>query len=382
MCGIIAYIGKSPTVAKQKIINQYQEQHHRGKEGFGLIAINNKGITIERATEPFKMMFDLQKSTTPALFFHHRLPTSTPNKMRQTHPITVNHDELTKTWHIMHNGCIGNADELFTKHTEKLGYLYTTLRQNIIPKVGYKTLNEDFNDSEAIAIELARFFEGKDTLIDTHSSCAFVAVSIDKKTKKMVAYWGRNNGNPLSYDTDDDGIIIASDLSEETNSTEIEAFKAHSCDISAYFASKTEKKHPVDFMKDHDLVFKKLPLLPAVSHSTTNLERKDTYWKPHKNNKVKETHSVSKIEEQKIDALEKLYDKEQIEIMHIIDDFHFDILNDEFNAYLMHVTIEDIKEILNNWGNSQEKIQTNFLKKEKETVTKHDHYKNYDHLPF
>jgi hypothetical protein len=59
-------------------------------------------------------------------------------------------------------------------------------------------MGASFNDSEALAIELALVIEGKTSEITANGSIAFVVLQVDKETQKTKAmYFGRNFGSPL-----------------------------------------------------------------------------------------------------------------------------------------------------------------------------------------
>ena len=139
MCGLIAAfntaakIGKGKTLITLKpenvnsyIIDQYQEQSNRGQKGFGIIRIDSKNnVEIDRACESTKFLLDLYMKESKMIIAHHRQPTSTENKLGQTHPILVRNDILEHIYLFIHNGIITNHDELRKKHIE-LGFQYQT----------------------------------------------------------------------------------------------------------------------------------------------------------------------------------------------------------------------------------------------------------------
>ena len=216
MCGLIAAFSKTKNVAPL-IIDQYQDQIERGQRGFGIIAIRKNGFEVIRATDSAKTTIDLRlMKPAPIILFHHRMPTSTDNKMSQTHPIRVSHDELAFDWLVMHNGVIRNDYELKKNHEEKLGYVYTTKI-----KETYGTTQETtywrFNDSEAFAIELVRHLEAKEKNIGSFGAAAFIAMSIHKKTQKPFAiYWGTNGSNPIEMSEMKNTLLVASDIENGT----------------------------------------------------------------------------------------------------------------------------------------------------------------------
>lgn len=176
------------------MINQLENQISRGKEGFGIMFIDQKNnIKLERSTELVKTMLDLYTNKSKMIVLHHRMPSSTNNYLDQTHPIIIDDGSLEHKYYIIHNGCIHNAEELKKEH-EKLGFIYTT-------DTGEKTtyINKpNFNDSESFAIELARYIENQTKTINTTGSLAFIAIQINKKTGKAIkTFYGKNDMNPL-----------------------------------------------------------------------------------------------------------------------------------------------------------------------------------------
>lgn len=208
MCGIIAVIAKNGDLekAREAMLEQYENQHDRGTRGFGLIEVTKGGTRVRKATEPTKALIDVVRSDAPILLFHHRFPTSTENTLDQAHPMFVSNEELSGDWYVCHNGTLRNQDELRKQH-EKLGYVYRTITNS-----KYNNF-EKFNDSEAFAIDLVRFLEGKTAEMDHLGPAAFIGVKIDKATKKPVnILFGRGNGNPLNIKETADNLIIASDI--------------------------------------------------------------------------------------------------------------------------------------------------------------------------
>lgn len=211
MCGLIGFIPKSRKEKKvgRHVIDQYQRQLERGQKGFGVMSIDKNSVEVQRATEPTKAIIDCYHSEKPIMLFHHRHPTSTENTMDQTHPFLVSHDELAYDYYVMHNGVINNDDELFKKHTEELGYTYKTLKTS---SYGYHMYSK-FNDSESLAIEVARYFDGLSNKINAIGTIAFIAVRIDKKTQKPLdIMWSRNGSNPLEVLENEHGLLIASNI--------------------------------------------------------------------------------------------------------------------------------------------------------------------------
>lgn len=185
MCGIIGAINIDKTLGNvnEDVINQFQEQKTRGVEGFGAVIIKkDKTIEVKRATTEAKLLVDLsqEKYQSEMIIMHHRTPTSTPNKLGQTHPIETDNGSLKYKYLTIHNGMISNDDDLKSEH-EKLGFQYTTEME----KIGYNQIVENvFNDSEAISIEIARLIEGQIEKLKAEGSIAFITLQINKKQTK------------------------------------------------------------------------------------------------------------------------------------------------------------------------------------------------------
>lgn len=210
MCGILLACNtenKIPTGADKKkkkkepidpvndwIINQYEDQAHRGKEGFGIIMIDKENnIELKRATTEVKFLLDLYAKKSNIIIAHHRAPTSSENKMSQTHPILVENEKLEHSYLIIHNGIVSNDNDLKEKH-EKEGFTYTTeYAKTNVYNTNYNTTK--FNDTEALAIEIALFIENKTSAIGTSNNAAFIAIQINKKENKATKiFFGRKGG--------------------------------------------------------------------------------------------------------------------------------------------------------------------------------------------
>jgi len=280
MCGIIGYISKldKPDTGK-RIIEQYQDQFDRGVKGFGVMSLTQQRFKIERATEPIKALLDTKFLTSKIAIFHHRQPTSTDNKLAQTHPIKVSHDELDSDYYVIHNGIISNSDDLFEKHTDKLGYIYTTFEPSTYSKtMGYHySYGDKFNDSEAFAIELARFIDGEIGQMETKGSMAFLAIKVNKTTQKPThMYWGRNDRNPLELLNTKTGLLIASTIRHE-DAQDVDENTYHTVDLSKLYKKKKIGKLS-SLIKVNDLIFKPEPLIiepPKEKTHTKNWVRED-----------------------------------------------------------------------------------------------------------
>ena len=203
MCGLLGFFNfqiknkktKKETKTKikpvnEELIEQLQDQISRGKEGFGILMINKKNeIEIKRATEISKALLDLYMTESPMIIMHHRNPTSSDNKISQTHPILVSNGSLKYDYHVIHNGIISNTDELKKEH-EELGFIYNTSRINNFDR-------EEFNDSESLAIEIAMYIEKQTKEVSIEGSAAFIVIQTDKKTKEAINIFFGRKDNPL-----------------------------------------------------------------------------------------------------------------------------------------------------------------------------------------
>lgn len=227
MCGIIfaANYGPNDKSVNQDVSYQLQDQISRGKEGFGGVYVNDKmQFHIERACEMTKVHFDLfMNQQARMVLFHHRMPTSSPNRISQTHPIKVTNANLAFDYYVIHNGVISNYDELKKKH-EELDYDYVTEEEMSASYHG-------FNDSECLAIEVARYIEGKTEEIGALGSAAFITLQVDKLTQLVTkVYFGRNDRNPLKIIVDK-GVYR---ISSEGKGEPVEPFKLFSFNTTDY----------------------------------------------------------------------------------------------------------------------------------------------------
>lgn len=191
MCGIILHANlesKSKTPVNGDVLSQYEDQYSRGTQGFGMVFVNeNREFTVRRATEAQKMLMDMYTVHAPIILFHHRAPTSSRNKIDQTHPILVNNPALEYVYYIVHNGHVSNDDELKDIH-EKAGFKYTTERDLTEHTI-------EFNDSESLAIEAALFIEKKIDKIRARGGAAIAGIRISKRDDLVSdIFFGRDLG--------------------------------------------------------------------------------------------------------------------------------------------------------------------------------------------
>jgi len=210
MCGIVFGRRKDNKPISKSLFKRYIKQKSRGSNGFGYVAIENgyiKGVKRFETQEQVKK--ELDKEDSSEILFHHRLPTSTENLRDLNHPIVVKNKLLKKHYYVVHNGVISNDQELREKH-EKLGFEYTTKLEVKETKktrnAEYEVVDEFYNDSECLAIEVALMLEEKQQAIETKGTVAFICIQTNKRGKVEKIHYGRNSGNPLTYENIDDNI--------------------------------------------------------------------------------------------------------------------------------------------------------------------------------
>lgn len=235
---------------------RFENQRTRGTQGFGFVELID-GVAQEpkRAQEEKEMREQLEASEADEIFFHHRFPTSTPNVLGATHPIFVSHKDLKYDYYVVHNGVLSNDDVLKTKY-EALGFVYTTKVYTKYEDVFFSyTVKEQFNDSESLAIDVAIAIEQELDKLESKGSIAFIALQIDKETKKAVSmYYGRNYRNPLKAEVSKDQIVISS----EGNGTEVPPHKLFRLDYATNIMEEVRGLSIGDNIPIHT------PTVPAV----------------------------------------------------------------------------------------------------------------------
>lgn len=270
MCGLIGVISReSKEEVVESVLEQYERQHSRGTRGFGLIEVNKTSFRTRRATEPTKALLDITRSDSNILLFHHRQPTSTNNTLEQTHPIYVSNKELKFDYSVMHNGVIYNAEERKKAH-EALGYIYTTYDERVVSSSYH---SKQFNDSESLAIDVARVIEGLDEKIKSKGAAAFFILQIDKKTGHPVRiFWGRNERNPLIIQFYKSQISIASELDI---GDEVEQGKLFSVKVADIYGTK---KQPRKLVSERPIEWEETEIVKALPTATTS---KTYNWNEH-----------------------------------------------------------------------------------------------------
>lgn len=219
MCGLVQGKRKGNFPIANAVLKRYENQKSRGTEGFGYIAVKDGYIkSVERAETEDEIRKKLEKETSNEILFHHRRPTSTPNYEELAHPMVIKDDCFKHDYYIIHNGIIRNASELKEEH-EKLGIKYqtelleikkTVAKTKTKERVSETVYTHKFNDSEALAVELALYFEGKKDAIDAMGAVAFIGYETDKKGKVLKMHYGRNT-NPLMIEENGDLFFLRSE---------------------------------------------------------------------------------------------------------------------------------------------------------------------------
>lgn len=225
MCGITYFHQKDIQSAAKATLKRFHAQKERGTQGFGFVAFSldtkeiSHYIRQEDEAQITQVLNGLKAlgEKTNAILFHHRNPTSTINIAECAHPIFVDHPELEYVYFVIHNGVISNDSTLKKEH-ENLGYKYTT---EITKEESWTTSGSNpirysfpkearFNDSEAAAIELARFIEGKSKKFAATGSMALVTLQVSRENKAVALYFGRNHQNPLYLEESDQSFCLKS----------------------------------------------------------------------------------------------------------------------------------------------------------------------------
>lgn len=188
----------------QTIIKRYKAQRNRGISGFGFYLPEVNRLTHN--TKEGRILSLLRRSEAREILFHHRFPTSTANVRNACHPFSTK-EYFESNYIVVHNGVLHNEHELKREH-EKLGIKYVSEQEN-----------GRFNDSEALAFDLARYFEGQVDTLTARGSIAFIAIKRDLAGKPMGVFFGRNYGNPLKMKKTQFSLT----LSSEGEGREVEA---------------------------------------------------------------------------------------------------------------------------------------------------------------
>lgn len=257
MCGIVYYHNKNVHSVVKPLLKRFRAQRTRGTQGFGFVSLSleDRKLTAyqrradeKEITKELEELRDNKELKSNAILFHHRMPTSTPNLAECAHPFVVKHAELEDIYFVVHNGVISNDDDMKELH-EALGYKYTT---EVIKQESWTTSGDNpirytyeketkFNDSEALAIDLARFIEGKVKEIKTKGTIAFIVLRASHDGTAKQLYYGRNYGNPLFLETHGDTFCLKS---EGAFNDSVDANKMYCLDYLTGITTETECNFP------------------------------------------------------------------------------------------------------------------------------------------
>lgn len=209
MCGIL-FCTSTEARTCRAVHKRYKKQRARGTNGFGYVTIKDGQIEhVQRSTTENEILEPLRHETAPSIMFHHRTPTSTPNYWEATHPFFISDPRFKSDYYIIHNGVISNWEALYEKYKSD-GYQFKTeMRESSsvrFPNIDDSRYEFDeeikINDSEALAIDLAKYFEGLSIEIESRGSIAFIAVKTTKDGKVEQLIYGHNGGNPMIKEQD------------------------------------------------------------------------------------------------------------------------------------------------------------------------------------
>ena len=360
MCGIVAAFDKEANV-NNDVLLQFEDQSSRGTNGFGSIFFDETGAyDIDRSTGQIKAIIDVKLREAKQLIFHHRQPSSSKNKISQTHPIWIDSGTLKHKYIIVHNGVIYNSDEIREYHEEELGYNYSTLKDD----VGYGgQVEKMYNDSEVLGYEIARFIEGQSKHIQSAGSAAFIIVQVDKKSDKIIKiFFGRNSRNPLNMASNGRTRIT---LSSEGKGANIKEDMIYSFTPNNYKISKKKMLIPTsipmtkeeeDKAKEEEAKSKGTTVEPAKDLTENLLPSKTggySYddWDSYKRydddgsdapKKTTSIHNPGIMAEEDAEDVEELLDQARLEI-----DGLADAINDSYSGEELYLidTIDSVKHI-------------------------------------
>lgn len=213
MCGLVHVIRKDNKPAYKSVLKRYRKQQHRGKEGFGYVAIkDNKVVSYQRTATEKEIIQLLEKEDAPEILFHHRSPTGTPNIPELAHPFLIEGEKFHHQYFVAHNGVIRNHEDLKKAHKERgieyMSEMHKTFLSAYTKKI-YHLGSSIWNDSEALAVETALVLDGHKYLINTLGPAAVIGLQTEG-THVLKRFFYRNQLNPLRYHEDSHMITITS----------------------------------------------------------------------------------------------------------------------------------------------------------------------------
>lgn len=159
--------------------------------------MNNGRVFTKRSTTEKGIIEKLIRCQSNAILFHHRTPTSTDNVIESCHPFVVDTDKGKII--LVHNGVIHNAQALFKEHKE-LGIEYKSLA------------GDEFNDSESLAIDFARYISGEQKELKAHGWIAFIAYQTNKENEIEKIYFGKGTTAELNMKFTNKFLSVGSEV--------------------------------------------------------------------------------------------------------------------------------------------------------------------------
>lgn len=275
MCGIIAAVSVDGRPVNELVLEQFEDQKHRGTRGFGAAMLlpseewdKNESIkrigehyltleqNIENAKEedkPFwqerldelkKLVTKVTKASTnpeekPVVSFmlNSAAPEQIVRTLRSTGEIkTILDLYLNKSNLVLFHHRMPTSSENLCSQTHPilisnpmLKYDYLIAHNGVIhneymlkkkhEELGFQYSTEikekttrNFNDSEVIATEIALKLEGLKDEVEASGSAAIIGIRLTKGTRKpLTLFYGRNDGNPLKASRNNHYIFISSE---------------------------------------------------------------------------------------------------------------------------------------------------------------------------
>ena len=198
MCGIIYAKNLRDNHPVNNLVKVlYENQKERGQLGFGFVGLKKERIGTYRATDERDILHYLDEYQYDEVIFHHRLPTSTQNTLKSTHPFIIEMGE--KRYYFMHNGIIQNAEGLKEKHAGK-GITYSSGE------------GDSFNDSESLGWEFCLWLAHQQESMEAVGAVALVCLEVSKKTNQAEKlYFYRNACAPLRIYKDKTLLLLVSE---------------------------------------------------------------------------------------------------------------------------------------------------------------------------
>lgn len=178
-------------------MKRFEAQRSRGTTSFGFYLPETNRLTHNVKENRIKTLLKRSKGSNHEVLFHHRFSTSTADVPNACHPFSTK-DFFKNNYVGVHNGVISNDNELEKQHLE-LGIEYVSRQKN-----------GQFNDSEALIYDIARYLEGEVDELTAQGSIAFIVIKRNKDGKPTTLFFGRNSGNPLKIKKTKHSLTLSS----------------------------------------------------------------------------------------------------------------------------------------------------------------------------